>query len=310
MPVLQVTDLHKSYGDLHAVRGISFSIEPGEVFGLLGPNGAGKSTTINIIANLLLPDAGTVSLNGVFASASPAYKHLLGYVPQDISLTGRLTARENLMFVGRLYGLRGRVLRQRVDKAFDEFGLADRADDLVATFSGGMKRRMNIAAALLHNPTLILLDEPTTGVDPQARAHIFDTIERLAREGRAVLYTTHYMEEAQRLCHRTAIIDHGKILVIGTLDELVKTIKGKRELVLDAVGITTEQAGCVASVLGGVPFVVNGREAHFNVQGDARDFVDVVRAASDAGMRLTGIRINEPNLETVFLELTGRALRD
>lgn len=193
MPILSVRDLRKSYAKIQAVDGVSFEIDPGEIFGLLGPNGAGKSTTIDIIATLLKADSGEIAINGTPASRSSAYKRRIGYVPQEISLADKLTARENLTLIGRLYDLGGANLRARVTETLDSVGLLDRADDRVGKFSGGMRRRINIGGALLHQPDLVLMDEPTAGVDPQARAFIFDIVERLAAEGRAVLYTTHYM---------------------------------------------------------------------------------------------------------------------
>jgi ABC-2 type transport system ATP-binding protein len=310
LPVLQVSNLHKSYGDIHAVDGVSFSIEAGEIFGLLGPNGAGKSTTINIIAALLPPDGGAVSVAGTPVSTAAAYKRRLGYVPQEISLAEKLTARENLTLIGRLYDLGGSHLKRRVDDTLHAVGLADRADDYVSTFSGGMKRRLNIAGALLHEPDLLLLDEPTAGVDPQARAYIFEIVERLAAEGRAVLYTTHYMEEAQRFCRRTAIIDHGKILAAGTLAELIRSVKARRELVIHAENLTDETLRCLSANLGGAAWTTTEGVARLNLDTLDHSLLHAVRAADEAGIRPTSISIREPDLETVFLELTGRALRE
>jgi len=310
LPVLQVFDLHKTYGDIRAVDGISFSIGAGEIFGLLGPNGAGKTTTINIIATLLTADQGEVSINDTVSSFSPQYKRKLGYVSQEISLTDKLTAYENLMLVGRLYDLRGITLKRRVADTLEAVGLTDRASDLIKTSSGGMKRRLNIAGALLHEPDLLLLDEPTAGVDPQARAYIFDVVERLAGQGRAILYTTHYMEEAQRLCRRTAIIDHGKILAMGTLSELVQGINAKRELIIESQGLSEEIVAKLAARLGNVAWVFHNGTARLNVAEEGHTLLDVVRAADQVGINATTISIHEPNLETVFLELTGRALRD
>jgi ABC-2 type transport system ATP-binding protein len=310
LPVLQVTNLHKSYGDIRAVDGISFAIDAGEIFGLLGPNGAGKSTTINVIAALLEPDEGQVVIDGTPRSHAAAYKRRIGYIPQELSLVEQLTARENLMLLGRLYDLSGADLRRRVAEALDMVGLPDRADDLIKTYSGGMKRRLNIAAALMHQPALILMDEPTIGVDPQARAYIFDVIERLAGEGRAILYTTHYMEEAQRLCRRTAIIDHGRILACGTLAELVAGIKARRDLVLEAEQLSPQTVSALAAKLGNVPWRIENGSAHFTVGESACGLIELVRAVDDAKIRVKAIRVQEPDLETVFLELTGRALRE
>ncbi|MFH1417011.1 MAG: ABC transporter ATP-binding protein [Planctomycetota bacterium] len=310
MPVLQVSNLHKRFADVQAVDGVSFSIDGGEIFGLLGPNGAGKSTTINIIATLLPPDDGEVLINGCARPSSPAYKRKVGFVPQELSLTEKLTARENLMLIGRLYDLHGRGLRECVSETLHDVGLADRASDLVSTFSGGMKRRLNIAAALLHQPELLLLDEPTAGVDTHARAYIFEIIERLSDQGRAVLYTTHYMEEAQRLCKRTAIIDHGKILATGTLAELTQRVNAKRDLVIEADGLTCELVTHLADKLGGIPWTLDGEIGHLNVADTEHTLLQAVHAADDVGIRLRAIALHEPNLETVFLEMTGRALRE
>ncbi|MBN2562728.1 MAG: ABC transporter ATP-binding protein [Phycisphaerae bacterium] len=310
MPVLQVSNLHKSYDNVRAVDGVSFSIDATEVLGLLGPNGAGKTTTINIIAALLTADQGEVTVDGSIRSTSPEYKRKLGYVPQEISLSEKLTARENLMLVGRLYDLHGQALARRVAEMLGAVGLSDRASDQVRTFSGGMKRRLNIAAALLHEPDLLLMDEPTAGVDPQARAYIFETVERLAEQGRAVLYTTHYMEEAQRLCRRIAIIDHGKILATGTLAELTQAVKAKRDLMIEADNLREDVIQRLAARLGNVVWTLDGDVAHLNVTGTDCSLLDALRAADEIGIRPRAISIHEPNLETVFLELTGRALRD
>lgn len=310
MPVLEVTNLHKAYGQLKAVDGVNFSIEAGEIFGLLGPNGAGKSTTINMIATLLMPDEGRIVLNDHLCSTSPQYKRGLGYVPQEISLSERLTARENLMLIGRLYDLGGVELAKRVDGILEAIGLKDRSRDLVSTFSGGMKRRLNIGAALLHKPDLLLMDEPTAGVDPQARAYIFEIVERLAEQGRGVLYTTHYMEEAERLCRRTAIIDRGRILATGTLAELTRNVKARRDLVIEAEGLTEGNVARLAAKLDNVPWSLDNGTAHLHVAGTKHTLLNAVRAADEVGLQPNSIRILEPNLENVFLDLTGRALRD
>jgi linearmycin/streptolysin S transport system ATP-binding protein len=310
LPILNVQQLNKSYGLLRAVDGVSFNIDAGEIFGLLGPNGAGKSTTINIIATTLEADDGAVSVSGVPISRSAAYKRKIGYVPQEVSLAERLTARENLHFLGRLYDLGGPLLKGRTDRALADVGLSDRADDLVKTFSGGMKRRLNIAAALLHEPDLILMDEPTAGVDPQARAYIFEVVEKLATGGKAILYTTHYMEEAQRLCRRTAIIDHGKILAMGTLDELVRATNKKVALIVDALDMTPAAAEKLAAALGNVAWTVKETAAHLTVPQGEQVLLKAAKAAEALGLHPTALRLAEPNLEDVFLELTGRALRD
>ena len=311
-PILQVSNLRKTYGRIQAVRDVSFDIEAGEIYGLLGPNGAGKSTTINIVSTLLAADAGRVVLCGDATLSPVEQRRRIGYVPQEISLAERMTARENLRLVGRLYDLSGRALRARVDEILTAVGLNDRGDDIVGTFSGGMKRRLNIAAALLHDPKLVLLDEPTAGVDPQSRAYIFEIVERLAGEGRAVLYTTHYMEEAQRLCRRIAIVDHGQILAIGTLAELVQRVGAGRELVIEAPGLSASAAAALAARLGVVPAAcaVQNGGARVSLGAAGCTMMTAVRAADELGLQATSIRMHEPTLETVFLALTGHALRD
>ena len=311
-PILQVSNLRKTYGRIQAVRDVSFDIAAGEIFGLLGPNGAGKSTTINIVSTLLAADAGRVVLCGDATLSPVEQRRRIGYVPQEISLAERMTARENLRLVGRLYDLSGRALRARVDEILTAVGLNDRGDDIVGTFSGGMKRRLNIAAALLHDPKLVLLDEPTAGVDPQSRAYIFEIVERLAGEGRAVLYTTHYMEEAQRLCRRIAIVDHGQILAIGTLAELVQRVGAGRELVIEAPGLSASAAAALAARLGVVPAAcaVQNGGARVSLGAAGCTMMTAVRAADELGLQATSIRMHEPTLETVFLALTGHALRD
>lgn len=230
-PVLECRDLTKHFGDRSAVDGISLSIAAGETYGLLGPNGAGKTTTISMLAGLTRPDSGEVLISGRrLEPASSELKGLIGLVPQDIALYPDLTARENLTFFGRLQGLRRAVLRRRIEIVLGIVGLADRADERVGTYSGGMKRRVNIAAGLVHEPRILILDEPTVGVDPQSRNAIIDAIESLGGEGHAVLYTTHYMEEAQRLCDRIGIIDEGRLIAEGTSRELIERTDGAGNL--------------------------------------------------------------------------------
>lgn len=310
MNILSVVSLRKSYGRVEAVREVSFSIDAGEIFGLLGPNGAGKSTTINIISTLLTADAGQVVLCGDAGLSAIQRRRLIGYVPQEISLAERMTARENLSLVGRLYDLSGATLKTRVDTMLTAVGLTERADDIVSTFSGGMKRRLNIAAGLLHEPKLVLLDEPTAGVDPQSRAYIFEIVERLAAEGRAVLYTTHYMEEAERLCGRIGIVDHGKILAMGTLGELVQRVGANRELILESAGLSMPLAEALAAKLGRASFVLEDGMLRISLASAEHALLSAVRAADELGLKPKSIRVNEPTLETVFLSLTGRALRD
>lgn len=216
--MLVVSDIRKSFGALHALDGVSLSVGRGEVLGLLGPNGAGKSTTLAVCTGLLAPDAGSVSIGGAGSPRDPGVRRLLGLAPQQVALYGDLSARENLVFLARIHGVHDPV--RRADELLDRVGLLPRARDRVETFSGGMQRRLNLAAAIVHDPPLLLLDEPTVGVDPQSRGAILDLVRRLASEGRAVLYTTHHMSEAERLCSRVAILDHGRVLESGTVDAL------------------------------------------------------------------------------------------
>jgi ABC-2 type transport system ATP-binding protein len=310
-PVLHCSGLVKRFGERTAVDGVSFSIGIGETYGLLGPNGAGKTTTISMICGLLTPDAGGVAVAGhpMVGDAIEA-KAEIGLVPQDLALYEDLTARDNLRFFGRLQGLKGKVLTDRLDQVLDVVGLADRADDRIDTYSGGMKRRANIAVGLLHQPRLLVLDEPTVGVDPQSRNAILESVEALSGEGLSVLYTTHYMEEAERLCDRIGIIDAGRLVGEGTRRELIDQV-GQGDCIeitgngdLDALA-----AGC--RWLDGVVRVdridrgVSVRSTHA-----ASTVADVVTAAGSAGVSITGLTVVEPDLEAVFLKLTGKALRD
>jgi ABC-2 type transport system ATP-binding protein len=310
-PVLVVRDLVRRFGALTAVDGVSFHIDPGETYGLLGPNGAGKTTTISMVAGLLPPDAGTVTVAGeLMGPGAVAVKRHIGLVPQDLAIYPELTARENLRFFGRLQGLRGAELARRTDEVLDLVALADRAKDPTKEFSGGMKRRLNIGIGLLHSPTLLILDEPTVGVDPQSRNAILESVEALSVEGMAVLYTTHYMEEAERLCDRIAVVDSGTIQAEGTRGELITLTGGVDTIRLAGGGQT---AAAVAALRALDPVV--------HVSGDARTLVLAVRdapaavativtTATAAGMVLEDVEITRPDLESVFLHLTGKALRD
>lgn len=311
MDAIEVRNLKKSLGNLYAVDDASFQASAGEILSLLGPNGAGKSTTISMLSGLLEPTDGDASIMGhSVTKESEAAKASLGVVPQDIALYPDLSARENLVFWGKMYGLRGAALKSRVDEVLDIIGLADRQKDHVAKFSGGMKRRVNIGAALLHKPAVIIMDEPTVGIDPQSRRHILDNVKELNRQGMTVLYTTHYMEEAAELSHHIAIMDDGKIIAYGTHNELIKmvgeqtridiTLNVEAEKILDAWRVT-EGVARIDSLDGKVTALVDDSN---------RVLPRLFDAASKAGIRITSVDIQEPNLETVFLHLTGRALRD
>ena len=281
--MLTLTNVRKAFGATVAVDGLSLAVRRGEVLGLLGPNGAGKSTAVSLSVGLLTPDSGEVSIEGLGNPADPAVRARIGVAPQSLALYDLLTAEENLRFFGEVYGLSGARLATRVAWCLDFVGLTDRKNDRVGTYSGGMKRRINLATALVHNPDLLLLDEPTVGVDPQSRNRIFESIEALHREGRTFIYTTHYMEEAERLCNRIAIVDAGKLMALGTLAELLAESGGPPTLVVQAGG--TERRVQTTDPLA----ELNRIAAHTPVDA---------------------FQMERPTLEQVFLRLTGRSLRD
>ncbi len=309
--VLSATGMVKRYGDLTAVGGVGFSIEEGETFGLLGPNGAGKTTSISMVAGLLEPDAGEIVVAGTpISPSSVAGKEAIGLVPQDLAIYPDLTATENLTFFGRLYGMKGDELSTRVAEVLEVIGLTDRKDDLTKEFSGGMKRRLNIGIGLLHRPKLLILDEPTVGVDPQSRNSILESVESLSAEGMAVLYTTHYMEEAERLCDRVAIIDEGTIKAEGTRRELVSMVGGRDRITITATG-DLSRAAQVASEIQGV-FEASQSDQGLEVLADEASSLlpELLSRLGDAGAVITAVEVVEPNLEAVFLHVTGKALRD
>ena len=310
-PMLECRGLRRRYGDLTAVDGVGFQISPGETYGLLGPNGAGKTTTISMIAGLLDRDDGEVTVNGQpMSSHTVRAKAAIGYVPQDLAIYPDLSGRENLMFFARLYGMPTTDARRRSAEVLEVTGLTDRAGDATKKYSGGMKRRLNIGIGLLHHPKLLILDEPTVGVDPQSRNAILESVEGLSGEGMAVLYTTHYMEEAERLCDRVGIIDHGKLIAEGTRGELVSLVGEGDQVRLLATGNLAK----AAAELAGQPWV---RQASATDQGidvvveDARSHLpEILASAAAAGTAIRSVEVTEPDLEAVFLHLTGRALRD
>ncbi len=296
--MIEVRELRKSYGALVAVDGVSFDIARGEAFGLLGPNGAGKTTTISMIVGVLRPDAGHIRIDAGADPSRPEIRKKLGVAPQAVALYDSLTGAENLAFFGRLYGLAGADLKARVDWALDFAGLADRRADPVKAYSGGMQRRLNLACALVHDPPVLLLDEPTVGVDPQSRNHIFESIESLRKQGRTILYTTHYMEEAERLCDRVAIMDQGKILDVDKVERLIGRHGGR-----SVVEARLKSAPPEPAALGGV---LEGTTLRVETE---RPWEEVGRLAS-SGVEIAGLNVHRPDLESVFLALTGRRLRD
>jgi len=309
--MLVAANLTRRFGDRVAVDDVSFQVAQGETYGLLGPNGAGKTTTIRLVCGLLSADSGDVSVAGMPVSTSaPKAKAHIGYVPQDVSLYPDLTARENLTFFGRLYRLKGSALRRRVDEVLDLIDLRERGDDRVESFSGGMKRRLNIGASLLHRPSLLVLDEPTVGVDPQSRHAILESIRALGSAGLAVLYTTHYMEEAERLCDRIGIIDHGRLIAEGTSRELVSQIGQQDRITLSANGSLAAFAEACRSLEGIERADVRDSTVQLLAQDGRRRVAQVLEAATRTGTSVRSVEVDEPDLEAVFLHLTGTALRE
>jgi ABC-2 type transport system ATP-binding protein len=330
-PILDARNLVKRYGDFTAVNDISFVIEDGEIFGLLGPNGAGKSTTIAMLSGLFSPTAGGATVAGLdIVADTHKMKQRIGVVPQDLALYQTLNARENVGFFGQLYGLSGKELRARTDEVLSYVGMLERAQDKVNTYSGGMKRRLNLAIGLVNNPQLLFLDEPTVGVDPQSRNHIFESVARLNRErGMSVLYTTHYMEEAERLCHRVGIIDHGKLIALDTPRRLIEQLGGG----ILQIGVNSaDQALCAAiaalPAVKGASYVLapaDGVEATYAADPQAANarpilkieavhaneaLLQVLQYCNEHDIVILSLEVLEPNLETVFLNLTGKSLRE
>jgi ABC-2 type transport system ATP-binding protein len=308
---INVNRLHKDFGEVYAVKGISFAVRRGEVFSLLGPNGAGKSTTISMLACLLRPTGGDATILGNSITTNPQdVKAHLGVVPQEIALYDDLSARENLDFWGKMYGLRGSELARRVDEILDLIGLADRQKGRLEKFSGGMKRRVNIGVALLHKPDIVIMDEPTVGIDPQSRRHILDGVKDLNRQGTTILYTTHYMEEAQELSDHIAIMDQGEIIGCGTHDELVQIVGEQDRIDLRL----SESDDHLLDLWRTVPGVsqISAEDGLITLLADDSNLIlpHLFDLAAESRVRITSVDIQEPNSETVFLHLTGRALRD
>jgi len=312
--LLDIDHLSKSYGSLKAVDEVSFQVEAGEAFGLLGPNGAGKSTAMMMICGLLEPDSGEVRLEGQrLDRRQPTSRNRLGVVPQDLAIYPDLTARENLLFFAGLYHLKGAKRRQRVDAALDQVGLTARADDLTHTFSGGMKRRLNFAAAVMHEPVLLILDEPTVGVDPQSRAHLIECIRTLQKNGTAVIYASHYMEEVQAVCSRAAIMDHGRMLACGDIPTLLQEIPFEIEMRLGNTTLpSTVSLGDGATVeKDGDETLVRISTADVSTEAALNHEVTaILTALAKHSIGVRSIRTHEPNLERLFLRLTGQKLRD
>jgi ABC-2 type transport system ATP-binding protein len=332
--ILEVENLVKKYGTFEAVKGISFQVEEGEVFGLLGPNGAGKTQTISMLTGVIEPTSGTARIGGHdLRTDLDAVKQINGLVPQDLALYPTLSARANLNFFGRIYGLRGKQLKERVDDVLEIVALTDRADQVVDKFSGGMKRRVNIAAGLVHQPRLFFLDEPTVGVDPQSRNHIFESVQRLNHErGMSVVYTSHYMEEVELLCHRVAIMDQGKVIALDTIKNLVALLGGGviyvgiarvDETILRELSSLPAVKEALLAPQEEVPAAGDGKQAQtaqaaapggalvkIVCEHNQQAVVNVIAYLNEHGITLTSLEILEPNLESVFLHLTGKKLRE
>jgi ABC-2 type transport system ATP-binding protein len=315
MSLLEVSHLRKTFGSTVAVDDLSFGVDAGEVFGLLGPNGAGKTTTMMILAGLRQADSGTVTIAGYSAGTGHhELQMMLGVVPQDLAIYPDLTATENLRFFGRIYRLRGAELEHRVRQVVELIGLEANANQFVRTFSGGMKRRLNFGVALLHDPKFVILDEPTVGIDPQSRTHLLNCVSQLAAQGVGVIYASHYMEEVEGICRRVAIIDRGRLLVCGLLDELLDRSHSDVYLRVAAPEATLkqklgEQADVVA-IGGGDAYVVVKRDLHAAAGVVTSRLAAVLAALAEAGLEVLSTETREHNLERLFLELTGRTLRD
>jgi len=309
--VLECRGLVKAFDDLVAVDDVGFYVAAGETYGLLGPNGAGKTTAISMIAGILQADAGSVEVDGTkITTRSTAGKAAIGYVPQDIAIYPDLTARENLRFFGKLYSLSKTRLAARIEEVLEVIGLSDRGDDRTNEYSGGMKRRLNIGIGLLHEPKLLILDEPTVGVDPQSRNAILESVETLGRAGTAVLYTTHYMEEAERLCDRVGIIDGGKIRAEGTRRELVELVGEKDRVHLGVVGSPYTLVEALHGLNEIAEITATEGSVEILVEGAGALLPRILGVAQEVGIPVSGVEVDEPNLEAVFLHLTGKALRD
>jgi ABC-2 type transport system ATP-binding protein len=309
--MIQAEALSKSYGDLKAVDRISFEIREGEIYGLLGPNGAGKTTTLSMVSGLLQPDEGRVVFGGIDLAAEPLrVKQELGVVPQDVALYEELTARENLHFWGGLYGLSGAKLKDAITAVLEQVGLTGRADAKVGTYSGGMKRRLNLSLGLVHRPRVVMMDEPTVGIDPQARANILGVVRDIAKSGTTILYTTHYLEEAEEFCDRIAIMDHGTILAEGTLDELVRSLH-EGDIVTVRGSFEADSVDEVLRDLESVQVISRDDDRLvLSSSGDGAHAVNLLSKLLDGPLDIKGVSIQPPSLNGLFLKLTGRELRD
>jgi len=309
--MIQIRSVSKSFGNIEAVRDMSFSINKGEIFGILGPNGAGKSTIVNILNTLVKPDKGDVIIDGVnINNDGDTIKLIMGVVPQEIALYEELSAYENLMFWGGLYDIPKQMLVNNINRTLEVVDLVNRKNDRIKTFSGGMKRRINIACSLLHNPRILVLDEPTVGVDPQNRNHIFEVIERLHNNGMTIIYTTHYLEEAERFCDKIAIIDVGRIIALGTLKELRKISDAKDLLTIKLADYNNETISTIMSANPLIRFDSTTKTLEIDCENISNEISKMTNLIQDAGGVIERIYTRGTNLESIYLKLTGKELRD
>lgn len=311
MKVIEIRDLVKKYGNNIAVDNINLSIDEGEIYGLLGPNGAGKSTTINMLCSLLKPNSGSLKIFGVDVQEhNMDVKKKIGLVPQNVAVYKDFTAYENVKFFGELYGLRGNKLKESVNKALEFVGLLDVAKDQAKSFSGGMVRRLNIACAIVHEPKLIIMDEPTVGIDPQSRNHILNAVKTLNKNGTTIIYTTHYMEEAENLCSKIGIIDKGKIIVEGSTDELKSMVSDKKTLQIRVDDVYKLEIENIKKIKGVSEIIIDQNCLTINTQKEINNLDILIKSITDSNVKILDLGFKEITLETIFLTLTGRSLRD
>jgi len=308
---IEIKNLVKRYKGNTAVDNINFHIEKGELFGLLGPNGAGKSTVISMLSGVLKPSSGNIYINGNdVVEKNMMVKKILGLVPQDIALYPTLSAKENLMFWGKMYGVPKVVLKSRVSEVLQIVGLEERKNEMIKNYSGGMKRRINIGAALLHNPEILIMDEPTVGIDPQSRNHILETVKKLNQEGMTIIYTSHYMEEVEYLCKQIGIMDKGKLIAFGNKDDIKKTVINKEKIEIKLSQITPVIGETIKELPSVEKLIIKDRDITIYSKGNGELLADIISITNKAKIKILSINIEEPNLESVFIHLTGKALRD
>lgn len=309
--LLEIRDLIKRYNDFLALDHVNLSVAEGEIFGLLGPNGAGKTTTISILSGLTKPNGGEVKFMGKdILRYEMEVKQEIGVVPQEIALFDDLNAYENLDYFGRLYGLKGKLLKDRINESLEFVGLTDRSKDLPKKFSGGMKRRLNIAAAILHRPKLIIMDEPTVGIDPQSRNHILESIKELNRMGSTIIYTSHYMEEVEAICSRIAIVDHGRVIAQGTKEELTALVATEEKVVLELTSVNFTVVDEIKKVSAVRDCLVNGNKLEVICRKGEQCVNRMIQIVSHNDAEIVSLVVEKPSLESVFLTLTGRSLRN